>query len=318
MSGLVAKRRAEQAAAAKQAEGGGANESTPAQPPAKPARKLRQPYVAPERREFNIPQNVAKPNIPKPKQQENRSPKNAPKPTSPPPAEPAAKKPRMDEEKPSPVESPTASPPATPPPADWTSDFGRLIRQAIDNRRTCPFRTLGLAPSTSMPEVKKRWAKLCLLLHPDKAPAEWKSVPELVDANQAVNEAKRSIEQRFQAVAMVRPPAPSAHPNPYTLDKGTFGKRRVELRWQPSMTSNSKEKVDRYLVFILHGSDPRRRDQMLNLGSVKEGTDPFFVIVEDDQRYARFFTGTSNLTFTVLASNAAGNSEPLTIVVPLR
>jgi hypothetical protein len=168
-----------------------------------------------------------------------------------------------------------------------------------------------------MADVKKRWAKLCLLLHPDKAPAEWKSVPELVDANQAVNEAKKTIEQRFQAVAMVRPPKPTMHAHPYTVDRGTFGKRRVEVRWNPSTTSSAKEKVERYLVFIIHGSDPRRRDQMLNAGSVKEGTDPFFVVVEDDQRFARFFTGTQ-IIISILARNAAGNSEPLTIAVPLK
>ena len=204
---------------------------------------------------------------------------------------------------------------------DWSSDFGRLIRQAIDNKRVCPFRTLGLAPGSSMSEVKKRWAKLCLLLHPDKAPMEWKSVPELVDANQAINEAKKSIEQKFQAVALSRPQRPAPHPVPYTLDKGTFGKRRVEVRWIPSPISNSREKVERYLVFLMHGQDLRRRDQMLSAGSVKEGTDPFFVIVEDDQRYAKFFNSNTNggqITVSILASNAAGNSDPLTIIVPLK
>jgi hypothetical protein len=167
-----------------------------------------------------------------------------------------------------------------------------------------------------MAEVKKRWAKLCLLLHPDKAPAEWKAVPELVDANQAVNEAKKSIEQRFHAAALVRPQRPLPHSTPFTLDKGTFGKRRVEIRWTPSVVENAREKVEKYLVFIIHGG-AGRRDQMLNAGAVKEGTDPFFVLVEDDQRFARFFAA-PQLTVSILASNAAGNSDPLTISIPLR
>jgi hypothetical protein len=305
MAGLAARRRAEMAA----------ENPPPAKPDAAPEgakapRKLRQPYAYGGGQKENIRANIpeVQPKVVDP------PPKVARPMESPPasPAEPTTKKPRVEEAE------PVAEPPAPAPVADWNTDFGRLIRQAIDNRKICPFRTLGLGQSSSMAEVKKRWAKLCLLLHPDKAPAEWKTVPELVDANQAVNEAKRTIEQRFQAVALVRPQRPLSHPQPFTLDKGTFGKRRVEIRWQPSPVPSAREKVERYLVFIIHGNDPRRRDQMLNAGSVKEGTDPFFVIVEDDQRFARFFSNTNQITVSILASNAAGNSDPLTIVVPLR
>jgi flagellar biosynthesis GTPase FlhF len=306
LAGLAARRRAEQAEQQ--------NEQSTQQPKSA-ARKLRQPYAyQPSGQKENV-------HIPNPPPKVARPVDSPSKPSS--PIDRSVKKPRIDPssepaEKPKETAvSPTESPPVSPPLADWASDFGRLVRQAIDNRRICPFRTLGLGPSSSMAEVKKRWAKLCLLLHPDKAPVEWKAVPELVDANQAVNEAKKTIEQRFQAVALVRPQKPLNHSQPYTLDKGTFGKRRVEIRWQPSPVPSAREKVERYLVFIIHGNDPRRRDQMLNAGSVKEGTDPFFVIVEDDQRFARFFNS-NQITVSILASNAAGNSDPLTVVVPLR
>jgi len=168
-----------------------------------------------------------------------------------------------------------------------------------------------------MAEVKKRWAKLCLLLHPDKAPNEWKSVPELVDANQAINDAKKSIEQRLQATALCRPQRPTMHSNPFTVDRGNFGKRRIEIRWNPSQMTSSRERVEKYLVFLLQVGPSGRGNQMLNAGSVKEGTDPFFVLVEDDQRFAKFFNST-NVTVSVLATNGAGNSDPLTIVIPLR
>jgi hypothetical protein len=168
-----------------------------------------------------------------------------------------------------------------------------------------------------MADVKKRWAKLCLLLHPDKAPAEWKAVPELIDANQAINEAKKLIEQRLQAVALVRPQKPGMHKEPFTLDRGNFGKRRVEIRWHPSPMESSRERVEKYFVYLLApNANKNRRDQMFNAGSVKEGTDPYFVIVEDDQRYTRFFHG-GKVTVSIIAVNAAGNSEPLTIIVPL-
>ena len=312
LAGLAAQRRAQQAAEAESAKRSTSapkpapqtsSEPAPgpasADPPSKPPRKLRQPYA------FNGAS--AKENV-RPPPSANTSP------SSPAAAEPAVKKPRVETahavpSPPAPQESPKAT--------DWSSDFGRLVRQAIDNRRMCPFRTLGLGAASTMAEVKKRWAKLCLLLHPDKAPAEWKSVPELVDANQAVNEAKKSIEQRFHAVALVRPQRPVAHATPFTMDKGTFGKRRIEVRWTPSPVENAREKVERYLVFIVHGQDPRRRDQMVNAGAVKEGTDPFFVIVEDDQRFARFFNS-PQMTVSILASNAAGNSDPLTVLIPLR
>jgi hypothetical protein len=304
LAGLAARRRAEQSAA------------VAGEQPAGGKRKLRQPY---QHANVGMKENVSPPSkkvntaseVPKPKPVEEM-PEPKPAREIPKPEVPKAK---TTADIPNPT--PRVEVPVSAPAADWNTDFGRVVRQAIDNRKICPFRTLGLAPTSSMAEVKKRWAKLCLLLHPDKAPAEWKAVPELVDANQAINEAKRAIEQRVQAVALVRPQRPASHAQPFTLDKGTFGKRRVEIRWQPSPITNPREKVERYLVFIIHGGDPRRRDQMLNAGSVKEGTDPFFVIVEDDQRFARFFTGTS-VTVSILASNAAGNSDPLTVMVPLR
>ena len=329
LADLAARRRAEQAAAAEETSASG-------------KRKLRQPYNVGMKE--NVPDQPAKkprnpPTVdidttrkvsvePRPDATEAKQstekvsaevPKQARKDVNPP--QTGANPPQTGEPKHVTKEPRIDSPqPVVPPPtakADWNTDFGRLVRQAIDNRKLCPFRTLGLGPTSSMAEVKKRWAKLCLLLHPDKAPGEWKTVPELVDANQAINEAKRAIEQRFQAVALVRPQRPSNHAQPFTLDKGTFGKRRVEIRWHPSPVTNPREKVERYLVFIIHGGDPRRRDQMFNAGSVKEGTDPFFVIVEDDQRFARFFAQ-SSLTVSILASNAAGNSDPLTVLVPLR
>jgi hypothetical protein len=296
LSGLAARRRAEQAATA-----------SPDGVKQQQKRKLRQPYA--------YANSGSKENL-QPSSSNQASPEKTKAPKK--PRVELSREPSSDRSSPEPpAPSVEEMKPDSVPVADWNSDFGRVLRQAIDNRKICPFRTLGLPQTSSMADVKKRWAKLCLLLHPDKAPSEWKLVPELVDANQAVNEAKKAIEQRFQAVSLVRPQRPQSHPQPFTLDKGTFGKRRVEIRWTPSVVSNGRERVERYLVFIIQGGDARRRDQMLNAGSVKEGTDPFFVIVEDDQRFARFFNSTS-ITVSILATNAAGNSDPLTILVPLR
>ena len=111
--------------------------------------------------------------------------------------------------------------------------------------------------------------------------------------------------------ALIRPQRPTAHANSYILARGTFGKRRIEIRWTPSDMTDSRERVEKYMVFLLVNGR-----EMVNAGSVKEGSDPFFVIVEDDQRFSKFFNN-ANVTVRILANNAAGNSEPLTIVVPL-
>ena len=310
-SGFVARRRAEQAEQAEPREvptipkfapklsastpsSDQSSSSSSSSPTSSPMSSPDQPSVSPDQ-----PPASRKVRRPANWHNENSPPSNTSKPPSP-------KKLRTE------TNVPSVSAPSSPVP-DWASDYGRLVRQAIDNRRVCPFRTLGLPLSSTMAEVKKRWAKLCLLLHPDKAPAEWKSVPELVDANQAINDAKKTIEQRMQATALSRPQKPSMHVNPFTVDRGNFGKRRIEIRWNPSQITSSRERVEKYIVFLLQQS-PRT---MVNAGSVREGTDPFFVLVEDDQRFAKFFQNQS-VTVSVLANNGAGNSDPLTIVIPLK
>lgn len=98
---------------------------------------------------------------------------------------------------------------------DLDCDFGKIIQQALYNTQ-CPFKTLGLDPRNTIitgiinyythilsiimivADVKKRWAKLILTLHPDKVPFNWKGDKSnimllLGEAVQKVNEAKKKV-----------------------------------------------------------------------------------------------------------------------------
>ena len=213
---------------------------------------------------------------------------------------------RPDPVKPTPAPSPS---PVQTQPMDWASDFGQIVKQALQNSSGCPFKTLGLPSScTSVAEVKKRWSKLILLLHPDKAPVEWRGNPELAEAAQAVNQARTAAEARISSAALIKPPPPVDAV--FSMAVSGFGGRVAELRWQPPKNCSVGQTIDKYLLFI------KRHPQLQSVGSVKAGADPWFVLSEDDVRHKHFFTA-SSLEVHIHSANAAGTSSALIVSVPL-
>ena len=243
---------------------------------------------------------TAPPASPKPASRPNPKPKPRPRPQ-------AATRPQPPPSytiPPIPVASPDA-----PVGADWSSEFGQIVKQALtwrSDRFPCPFRALGLSATTSnLAEVKKRWSKLILLLHPDKSPQEWRGVKALSDAAQAVNEARAECERRLTASAISRPSRPEQG-QCEVLDNN--GSRVVEIRWQPPSDGHT---VEKYTVLL-------RYPAIVTLASVNAGVYRWLAMSEVDPRYQQFFVSADRFLLHIHASNSAGLSEPLVVDVPLR
>ena len=192
---------------------------------------------------------------------------------------------------------------------DWASDFGQIVRQALQNRGGCPFKTLGLPSNcSSAAEVKKRWSKLILLLHPDKAPADWRGNADLAEAAQAVNQARTEAEARISSAALVKPPPPVDAT--YSMAVSGFGGRVAEVRWQPPRNCQPGQTIEKYVLFV------KRNHQLQSVGSVKAGADPWFVLSEDDVRHKHLFAA-GHLEVHIHTANAAGTSSSLIVSVPL-
>ena len=184
------------------------------------------------------------------------------------------------------------------------------MRQALlHSQHHCPFRTLGLPPNcTSSSEVKKRWSKLILLLHPDKAPLEWRSLPELAEAAQAVNSARTEAEAQVQLKTLIRPPPPEE--GAISISFSGFGGRVAEVKWQPPSNRSASQSIEKYILFV---KTPR---QLIPAGTVRAGADPWFVLSEDDQRHKSYFSS-PQLEVHIHTANAAGTSSALIVSISL-
>jgi DnaJ domain len=228
---------------------------------------------------------------------------------------PSKPKPRVapenkENQKPSNFQAPRVTPqfpvsqPSAPPSqvTDWFSDFGRIIKQAL--KPGSPYSKLGLDDSCDVSEVKKRWSKLILLLHPDKAPKEWRGVKELADATQAINDAKRECEKLSQSRSISKPGKPQSAS--FNFSTGTQNNRILEVRWSPPATNCV---LDQYLVQCTYPSS-------MTIATVQATSDVWCALSDTDARFSRLFTY-DRIVLNIYGKNPAGLGDPLIVDIPL-